>query len=149
MHGLTWCVIYTVCEQPTLVCHGPQLPCMRTLTLDIPWASFTLTLHSRSNPSPTWQRARHIACTKLPEDVQSSWMHSFKIYGIWPQTDRHNYIHTHNFRKCSHASVEHNWGSFRLTPIMQIYFTKKDCIKHCILYKLYWREGLSKNKIPQ
>ena len=24
-----------------------------------------------------------------------------KIYGIWPQTD----IHTHNFRKCSHASV--------------------------------------------
>jgi len=28
-------------------------------------------------------------------------MRSFKIYGIWPQTDRH----THNFRKCSHASV--------------------------------------------
>ena len=28
-------------------------------------------------------------------------MRLFKIYGIWPQAD----IHTHNFRKCSHASV--------------------------------------------
>ena len=28
-------------------------------------------------------------------------MRSFKIYGIWPQASRH----THNFRKCSHASV--------------------------------------------
>ena len=29
----------------------------------------------------------------------------FKIYGIWPQADIRTYIHTHNFRKCSHASV--------------------------------------------
>ena len=27
-------------------------------------------------------------------------MCSFKIYGIWPQT----HTHTHNFRKCNHAS---------------------------------------------
>jgi len=28
-------------------------------------------------------------------------MRSFKIYGIWLQTD----MHTHDFRKCSHVSV--------------------------------------------
>ena len=30
---------------------------------------------------------------------------SFKIFGIWPQTDRHTYIHTHARAQCSHASV--------------------------------------------
>ena len=35
-----------------------------------------------------------------PNFVRASW-DGLKIYGIWPQAD----IHTHNFRKCSHASV--------------------------------------------
>ena len=34
---------------------------------------FTPTLRSGSSLSPTWQRAGHIACTKPPEDVRSSW----------------------------------------------------------------------------
>ena len=36
-------------------------------------SGFTSTLHSRCSPSPTRQQAGHIAYTKLPEDVQSSW----------------------------------------------------------------------------
>ena len=31
--------------------------------------------------------------------------YSFKIFGIWPQTDRQTYIHTHTHAQCSHASV--------------------------------------------
>ena len=33
-------------------------------------------------------------------------MSSFKIYDIWAQAD----IHTHNFRKCSHASAGLTWA---------------------------------------
>ena len=29
----------------------------------------------------------------------------FKIFGIWPQTDRQTYIHTHARAQCSYASV--------------------------------------------
>ena len=67
MHGLTWilCVICTVCEQPALVCHGLQLPCVLTWVVFVPWASFMSTLHSGSSPSPMRQRAGPIACTKL------------------------------------------------------------------------------------
>ena len=32
-------------------------------------------------------------------------MHSFKIFGIWPQTDRQTDIHAHAHAQCSHASV--------------------------------------------
>jgi len=39
-------------------------------------------------------------------------MRSFKIYGNWPQALA---LHTHNFRKCSHASAV--WGSLRLAPM--------------------------------
>jgi len=107
MHGLTWilCVICTVCEQPALVCHV-MVGSYHAYVVFIPRASFMSTLRSGSSPSPMWQQAGPIACTKLPVDVQSSWniyMCSFKIYGIWPQRDRQTY--THNFRKCSHASV--------------------------------------------
>ena len=39
MHGVKrtqlLCVICTVCEQPALVCHGPQLPCVRCLRSSI------------------------------------------------------------------------------------------------------------------
>ena len=75
-------------------------------------SGFTPMLYSGSSPSPMRQQAGHIACTELPEDVRSSWniqMRSFKIFGIWPQTD----IHTHNFHRCSHARV----GLVRLTPV--------------------------------
>ena len=64
------CVICTVCELPALVCHGLQLPCV--LLLESSSFLKVLTLHSGSSHSLTRQRAEHIACTKLPEDVQSS-----------------------------------------------------------------------------
>ena len=52
--------------------------CMHALTsvVFVTRASFTPTLCSGSSPSPTRQQAGaagHIACTKLPEDVRSSW----------------------------------------------------------------------------
>ena len=36
-----------------------------------------------------------------------------KIFGIWPQTDRQTYLHTH-----MHNAVTLVWGSLRLAPIM-------------------------------
>ena len=57
------CVICTVCEQPALSvlvcsCHA----CVN-------FVPQVLMLHSGSSHSPMRQRAGHIACTKLPEDV--------------------------------------------------------------------------------
>ena len=94
------CVICTDCEQPALVCHGPQLPCVRHLHS----SGFMPTLRSGSSPSPTQQRAGHIACTNYPRMFG---LHEIfkcahlKFTVLWPQTD----IHTINFRKCSHTSV--------------------------------------------
>ena len=95
--------------------------CALTWVVFVPRASFPPTLSSGSSPSPTWQLAGYIACTKLPDDVQSSWniqMRSFKIYGIWPHTDRH-YIHTTSANAVTLVWGEPAlvWGSLRLAPI--------------------------------
>ena len=91
-----------------LYCLWAACPClswsavaMRALTwvVFVPRASFTPTLRSGSSPSPTWQRAGHIACTSLHEIFKCAHL-KFTVYGR-KQTD----IHTHNFCKCSHASV--------------------------------------------
>ena len=99
-------MICTVCEQPALVCHGPQLPCVLTWVVFAPRASFTPTLCSGSS--------LHCTDASLPEDVRSSWniqIRSFKIYGIWLRTD----IHTN-----SANAVTLVWGSLRLAPIMSL-----------------------------
>ena len=49
-------------------------------------------LHSGSNPSPTRQRARHIACTKGLHEIFKYTHLKFTVYGR---------KHTHNFRQCS------------------------------------------------
>ena len=49
-------------------------------------------------------------------------MRSFKIYGIWPQTHRHTYIHT-----TSANAVTLVWGSLRLAPII---FIVIECLWH-------------------
>ena len=140
----TWCMICTVWA--AYPCLSWSAVAMRAnpnpWVVFIPWASFTPTLRSRSSPSSMRQRAGHIACTKLPKDIQSSWMHSFKIYGIWPQTDRHIYIHT-----TSANAVTLVWGIIGAcsgSPQLCKCTLPKRLYKHCILYKLYWREGLSK-----
>ena len=88
-------------------------------------ASFTPMLCSGSSPSLTRQQTGHIACTKLY--LKTCGLHEiFKcthFCGIWPQTD----IYTHNFRKCSHASVGRAWvalmwGSLRLAPTTQMIY---------------------------
>ena len=71
-------------------------------------SGFTPTLHSGSSPSPTRQRAGHIACRR-----------TFGLYEIFKCAHLNlQYMvasrHTHNFCKCSHASV----GLLRLAPIM-------------------------------
>ena len=42
-------------------------------------------------------------------------MRSFKIFGIWVQTDRQTYIHTH-----VRNAVTLVWGSLRLAPISAV-----------------------------
>jgi len=44
------CVNFSVCEQPALVCHGLQLPCVKPSSL---WVSLMLTLRSGSSLSLT------------------------------------------------------------------------------------------------
>ena len=51
----------------------------------VPRASFTPTLRSGSSPSPTWQRAGHIACTSLHEIFKCAHF-KFTVYGR-KQTD--------------------------------------------------------------
>ena len=73
----------------------------------VPWASFTSTLRSGSSPSPMRQRARPIACTKLPVDVREIFTCAhlkFTVYGR-KQTD----IHT-----ISANAVTLVWGSPQL-----------------------------------
>ena len=55
-------------------------------------------------------------------------MSSFKIYGIWPQTHRHTYIHT-----TSTNAVTLVWGSLRLAPIMYIKYNIMSNIKYNIM----------------
>jgi len=45
------CVNCTVCEQPVLVCHSPQLPCVWLSRLC--FSAYTPTLRSGSSPSLT------------------------------------------------------------------------------------------------
>ena len=97
MDLLEYSVWFVYCLWAACHCLSWSAVAMRALTwvVFVPRASFTSTLRSGSSPSPMRQRAGPIACTKLPVDVQSSWniyMRSFKIYGIWPQTDRHKYM---------------------------------------------------------
>jgi len=70
--------------------------CVNLRVVFVPWASFVPTLRSGSSPSPTRQRRGHIRMRETTR-VRSF---KFTVYGC-KQTD----IHTHNFRKCSHASV--------------------------------------------
>ena len=66
-------------------------------------SGFMLTLRSGSSLSPMRQRAGHIACTKLPVGLPEIFICAhlkFTVYGR-----KHADIHTHNFRKCGHASV--------------------------------------------
>ena len=94
-----------------LYCLWAACPCLSwsaaamhvlTWVVFVPRASFTSMLRSGSSPSP--MDSGLDPPLHAQSYVQSSWniyMHSFKIYGIWPQTDRH----TQNFCKFSHPSV--------------------------------------------
>ena len=50
-------------------------------------------------------------------------MRLFKIFGIWPQTDRHTYIHTHTRAQCSHATASVGLAPIIIT-IVRIYTRK-------------------------
>ena len=134
MRVLTWsklnyrvlCVISTVCEQPALVCHGQQLPCVHCLRS----SSFTLTLHSGRSPSSTQQWAGH-------KTTRRSWTFSlheifkcahlkFTVYGR-----KQTYIHT-----TSANAVTLVWGSLRLAPIITSLTTVK--ILSLLWHKKFW-----------
>ena len=86
------CVILTICEQPPLVCHGPQLPCMHQLELPLLQVSFVPNTAPWSNLSPT----------ELPKDVRFSYV---LILSIRPQAN----VHT--------MQVPLVRGPLRLTPL--------------------------------
>ena len=44
----------------------------------------------------------HTPCARTRSSI---FVQYFKIFGIWPQTDIHTYIHTHARAQCNHASV--------------------------------------------
>ena len=50
-------------------------------------------------------QASHTMHTELDLRNIKIQTHLFKIFGIWPQTDRQTDIHTHARAQCSHASV--------------------------------------------
>ena len=91
------CTVWAACP-----CLSRSAVAMRVLTwvVFVPRASFMPTLRSGSSPSPTRQWAGHIACTKGLHEIIKYAHLKFTVYGR-----KHTYIHTHNFRQCSHASV--------------------------------------------
>ena len=67
----------------------------------------------------------------------SSWMCSFKIYGIWPQAYIHTYTHTHTHTTSVNA-VTLVWGSLRLTP------NKEDLTSRLVLINfglIFWQKA--------
>ena len=92
------CVICTICEQPTFVCHGPQLPFVHYSL----WVSFTPTLCSDSSPSPT------IDPRFSPCEIFKHAHLKFTVYG-----HKQASIHTH-----VRNAVTLVWGSLRLASII-------------------------------
>ena len=74
------CVICTVCEQPALVCHGPQLPCMCQLQSSLLLVAFKLIMRSGSS-----LRAEHETFVSFVKCLN---VVIYKIYGIWPQASK-------------------------------------------------------------
>ena len=98
------CVICThVCEQPALVCHGQQLPCVRRLCSSgfTPMLRSAVALHRRDSGLGI-SHARNYRGSRLfgLHEIFKCGHLKFIVYGH-KQASRH----THNFRKCSHASV--------------------------------------------
>ena len=121
MHGLTWSELnYCACQD--LYCLWAACPCLSWSAVAMCALSSFLGLPSRRRCAlavALHRRDSGLDPLHARNYIQSSWniyMRLFKIYGIWPQTDKH----THNFRKCSHASVGNAvmlvWGSLRLAP---------------------------------
>ena len=119
------CMICTVCEQPALVC--PCLPlsvmvnsCHACVNLSrLRSLGFTPTLRSAV---ALHRRDSGLACTKLSRtfdlhEIFKCGHLKFTVYGH-KQAD----IHTHNFRKCSHATVglaqaRPNYGQTWVSPV--------------------------------
>ena len=108
-------MICTVCEQPALVCHGPQLPCVLTWVVFVPRLSFTPTLCSGSSLyhsafiAPTHAYLRMFGLHEIFKFAHLK----FTVYGRG-QTD----IYT-----TSANAVTLVWGSLRLTPITSYIYT--------------------------
>ena len=91
MHGLTWSELnYYAWFRAACPCLSWSAVAVRALisAVFVLWASFTPTLCSGSSPSRVRQWTLHIY--RMHETTfRLHEMRSFKIYGIWPQTDIH------------------------------------------------------------
>ena len=94
------------CEQPALVCHGPQLPCVNFLGLPSRRrCALAVALHGRGRGLGISHARNYPRTFSLHEIFKCTHL---KIYNIWPLTD----IHT-----TSKNTVTLVWGSLRLAPI--------------------------------
>ena len=109
-------VICTVCKQPALVCHSSCHALMSSSFFGLPSrqcrrCALAVALHRR-NSGLGISHAQKLRTFGLHEIFKCAHL----IYGIWPQTHRHTYIHT-----TSANAVTLVWGSLRLAPTIYRY----------------------------
>ena len=108
-------VICTVCEQPALVCHGPQWVAMCVLSsfLGLPSRQrcvLAVAPHQRDSGMDLSHTRNYLWMYSLHEIFTCAYL-KFTVYGH-KQTDRQTDIHT-----TSANAVTLVWGSLRLAPI--------------------------------
>ena len=107
---LQMCVNFTVCEQPALVCHGPQLPC-------VCWVVFA------SRPS----HRRCILASLMRQRPGHNRMHetTFDLHEIFKCAYLNLRYMAASIRTTSANAVTLVWGSLRLAPIIpRVLFTQ-------------------------
>ena len=104
--ALTWSDLNHRHDRICTACSVGNLPSRVSCDVYFNFSHLNSTLHSKQSSL----QASHTELDLRNIKVQ---MRSFKIFGIWPQTDRQTYIHTH-----VRNAVTLVWGSLRLAPIM-------------------------------
>ena len=119
--GLTWsnlkpaCIICTVCEQPAVDGRFIAAVTNKKCVLQLEASPLRLPmLHSGSSPALPIHLLRLPILSARGRSIFRKYLCTFKIYGIWPQADRHAYA------SCN--AVPLVWGSLRLPPAHWLYF---------------------------
>ena len=104
--ALTWSDLNHCRDRICTACSVGNLPSGVSCLVYFNFSHLNSTMHTKQSSL----QASHTELDLRNIKVQ---MCSFKIFSIWPQTDRHTYIHTH---VCNAVTL--TWGSLRLATIM-------------------------------